>query len=153
MQAIAVFNDKKIKGTVRFIEQGKQVRIEIHLQGLTPNHKHGFHVHEYGDMTDHCESMCAHFNPYGQPHGGPDSKNRHVGDLGNLETDARGHVHTVLYDAVIQLRGAKRNIVGRGLVLHQDEDDLGEGGNEASRKTGNAGKRIACSVIGIARPP
>jgi len=153
MQAIAVFNDKKIKGTVRFIEQGNQVRIEVDIQGLTPNHKHGFHVHEYGDMTDHCESMCSHFNPYGQPHGGPDSIKRHVGDLGNLETDSRGRVHTVMYDRLIQLRGTKRNIIGRGLILHQDEDDLGHGANEASRKTGNAGKRIACSVIGIARPP
>jgi len=109
-------------------------------------------VHEYGDLTDRCESMCAHFNPYGQPHGGPQDKNRHVGDLGNLETDARGRVRTVLYDSLIQLRGTKRNIVGRGLILHQDEDDLGRGTNEASHKNGNAGKRIACSVIGIARP-
>ena len=61
--AIAVF-DSKIKGTVRFTETtDNRVEIEIHLTGLKKNHLHGFHVHECGDMSDHCESMCAHFIP------------------------------------------------------------------------------------------
>ena len=55
-------------------------------------------------------------------------------------------------DNVIQLKGNKYNIIGHGLIIHEDEDDLGLGGNEESLKTGNAGKRIACAVIGYARP-
>ena len=34
-------------------------------------------------------------------------------------------------------------------MLHRLTDDLGEGGNEESKKTGNAGARIACGVIGL----
>ena len=52
------------------------------------------------------------------------------------------------YDNLIKLRGTKCNIIGRGLIIHEDEDDCGQGGNAESLKTGNAGKRIACAVIG-----
>jgi hypothetical protein len=55
------------------------------------------------------------------------------------------------YDDCIKLRGTKANIIGRGLIIHADEDDCGNGGNAESLKTGNAGKRIACAVIGYAK--
>jgi len=38
------------------------------------------------------------------------------------------------------------------LVIHADKDDLGLGDNAESLITGNAGKRIACAVIGYAKP-
>jgi Cu-Zn family superoxide dismutase len=152
MQAIAVFDTKKIRGVVRFTEDGDEVLLDIHIEGLKKSAKHGFHVHEYGDMSEQCESMCAHFNPYGKSHGGPESKDRHVGDLGNVVTDANGVAHYQIRDSMIKLRGTKCNIIGRGLILHADEDDLGKGGHADSLKTGHAGKRIACAVIGYARP-
>jgi Cu-Zn family superoxide dismutase len=96
--------------------------------------------------------MCAHFNPYGKDHGGPDDKERHVGDLGNLVTDKNGIAKYTQRDTMIKLRGSKCNIIGRGLIIHEDEDDLGKGGHKDSLITGHAGKRIACAVIGYARP-
>jgi len=53
---------------------------------------------------------------------------------------------------VIKLRGTKSNIIGRGLIIHADEDDLGLGGEKDSQVTGHAGARIACAVIGYAKP-
>jgi superoxide dismutase, Cu-Zn family len=153
ISAIAVFNNDPIKGTVKFIEEltKDRIRIEINVSGLSANSLHGFHVHEAGDLTDKCTSMCAHFNPYGKIHGCPGVSNRHVGDLGNLETNGQGVAKYVMYDDVIKLRGTKCNIIGRGLIIHEDPDDCGLGNNEESLKTGNAGKRIACAVIGYSK--
>jgi len=150
--AIAVFNDT-IKGTVKFTEDlnNNAVVIDLHLSGLKPNSLHGFHVHEAGDLSDKCTSMCAHFNPYGKTHGCPGMTERHVGDLGNIKTNSKGEAKYSFYDDVIKLRGTKCNIIGRGLIIHEDEDDCGKGGNAESLKTGNAGKRIACAVIGYSK--
>ena len=65
-------------------------------------------------------------------------------------------------DKEIKLKG-KYSIIGRSVVIHQGEDDLGRGGldennkvidkkkHQDSLKTGNAGKRIACGVIGYSK--
>jgi len=153
IKAIAVFDTNKIKGIVYFTEDLKNnnVIIDIHVTGLKKNSKHGFHVHECGDMSDKCESMCAHFNPKKKNHGGPDSKERHVGDLGNLITDKNGIAQYKQIDTVIKLRGTTANIIGRGLIIHADEDDCGLGNEKDSLTTGHAGKRIACAVIGYAK--
>lgn len=152
ISAIAVFDKKPILGTVRFTEDLNNdcVLIDIDIKGLKKG-LHGFHVHEFGDMSDQCESMCAHFNPYGKSHGGPDDRHRHIGDLGNLDVGADGCVKKRMTDSLIRLRGTKANIIGRGLIIHADEDDLGKGGQPDSLTTGHAGKRIACAVIGYAK--
>ena len=62
MKAIAVFTSK-INGFVTFEEIGEKVLVTVQLSGLKINGLHGFHVHEAGDLSDGCESMCAHFNP------------------------------------------------------------------------------------------
>jgi Cu-Zn family superoxide dismutase len=150
--AIAVFSDT-IKGTVKFTEDlnNNVVVIDLNLSGLKSNSLHGFHVHEAGDLTDKCTSMCAHFNPYGKTHGCPGMSERHVGDLGNIKTNSKGEAKYSFHDNVIKLRGSKSNIIGRGLIIHEDEDDCGKGGDAESLKTGNAGKRIACAVIGYSK--
>jgi Cu-Zn family superoxide dismutase len=150
--AISVFNDI-VKGTVKFSEDltNDRIKIDLDIRGLIPNSLHGFHVHEAGDLTDKCTSMCAHFNPFGNTHGCPGMSKRHVGDLGNIKTNDKGEAIYTFFDDVIKLRGNKCNIIGRGLIIHEDEDDCGKGGNAESLKTGNAGKRIACAVIGFSK--
>jgi superoxide dismutase, Cu-Zn family len=70
-----------------------------------------------------------------------------VGDLGNVQTDANGVVTLNIQDKVVSLQG-ENSILGRCLVIHEKADDLGRGDNDESKKTGNAGKRLACGIIG-----
>lgn len=150
IKAIGYF-DKQIRGNVYFEEiVGDKVLVKINLEGFEPNTTHGFHVHECGDLTLGCDTMCAHFNPYNQEHGGQNDKIRHVGDLGNLEADLEGKVSMEFVDNLIKLRGDKANIIGRGLVIHAEPDDCGKGTHIDSKTTGHSGKRIGCAVIGYA---
>ena len=80
-------------------------------------------------------------------HGGPQDDDRHHGDLGNIEAANDGVASIDLLDKVIKLDGPN-SIVGRAVVCHQDDDDLGRGGHQDSKTTGHAGARIACGVIG-----
>ena len=109
--------------------------------------KHGFHVHQYADLSNNCLSTGGHFNPYNKSHGAPTDSERHVGDLGNIETTGSATIFE-MQDDVISLRG-ENSIIGRGLVIHVGEDDLGRGNQPDSRTTGHAGARFACGVIGI----
>jgi len=139
------------KGTL-FFEQANSadpVKVTGEVSGLKKG-LHGFHIHEFGDNTNGCTSAGPHFNPLGKEHGGPTDEVRHVGDLGNVEAGADGVAKVNISDKQIQLQGA-HNIIGRTLVVHADPDDLGKGGHELSKTTGNAGGRLACGVIGITK--
>jgi len=150
ISGIACFNEKKIKGTIEFYENLKDntVTIKINLTGFKKNSIHAMHVHEKGNLSNNCMGACGHFNPYHKNHGNINSKERHVGDLGNIKSDELGNVAMILTDKLIKLRGTKCNIIGRSVVIHENEDDLGLGGHDDSLTTGHAGGRIACAVIG-----
>ena len=142
--AICVLNDF---GTVKFTQlSNNKTLIECNLvcDSTVKYGLHGLHVHKCGDLSEGCKSTCSHYNPDGNVHGGATGKTRHRGDLGNIHVSENGSCNDTF---VANLNVYE--IIGRGLILHEKEDDLGEGGNEESLKTGNAGKRIACGVIGL----
>ena len=131
--------------------QGDAVKVTGQIDGLAPG-QHGFHIHQFGDNTDGCTSAGPHFNPDGCDHGAPEDPKgaRHAGDLGNVLADESGKAAIDITDKFISLTG-ENSILGRTVVVHADIDDLGKGGHELSLKTGNAGGRLACGVIGICK--
>ena len=73
----------------------------------------------------------------------------HVGDLGNVVATEGEDVEVLIEDNQVKLSGPD-SVVGRAIVIHAGEDDLGQGGHDDSKTTGHAGGRVACGIIGIA---
>ncbi|XP_069687101.1 superoxide dismutase [Cu-Zn]-like [Periplaneta americana] len=126
---------------------GAPVLVMGNVTGLAAG-MHGFHVHLRGDMRMGCESAGPHFNPYLHRHGAPQDPMRHVGDLGNIKAGDDGVARVEFLDPIISLTGGPRGIVGRTLVVHAGQDDLGRGHDKESIVTGNSGAMVCCGVIG-----
>jgi Cu-Zn family superoxide dismutase len=113
------------EGTVTFTAvAGGGVAVKASLRGLGPG-THGFH-------------------PKGSPHGAPTDAARHAGDLGNVQAAADGTASLEWTDPAMTLEGPD-SVVGHAVVIHANPDDL------KTQPTGNAGGRVACGVIGIAK--
>jgi Cu-Zn family superoxide dismutase len=123
------------------------VKFMVDIRGATKG-KHGFHVHKSGNMIHAPQSLCEHFNPTGATHGNLNTKNSHVGDLGNIYFDDKNICQVSFIAKRVRLRG-KRSIIGRSLIVHEKEDDLGRGDVPESKTTGNSGGRLFFGVIGI----
>jgi Cu-Zn family superoxide dismutase len=138
-----------VHGTVAFSQAvvGGAVTVKGRIAGLDADAKHGFHVHALGNLSGGCASAGPHWNPLGATHGARADTVRHAGDLGNILADAHGVAEFEFEDVVLSLNGPL-SIIGRTLMVHAGQDDLGRGGDDESKKTGNAGGRAACGVIG-----
>jgi len=134
-----------ISGVVRFTREDDGVRVHAEVHGLDAESLHGFHIHEFGDCTSSDgTSAGGHFDPHGSEHGAPTDEDRHVGDLGNLPADENGVAEVNYVDEKLSFDGID-SILGRGLIVHADEDDL------VSQPVGDAGARLGCGVIGVAQ--
>ncbi|MCO5584793.1 hypothetical protein L7F22_038725 [Adiantum nelumboides] len=122
--------------------------VKVKVTGLKPG-KHGFTLHEFGDLSKGCFSTGLHYNPNKMTHGGPGDEIRHAGDLGNVVAGADGVAETTMVDFQIPLVGPN-SVIGRAFVVHDLADDLGKGGRKRSLITGQAGGRLACGVVGLA---
>ncbi|KAL4486347.1 hypothetical protein ABPG72_007133 [Tetrahymena utriculariae] len=143
-----------ISAVVRLVEKFENNKFVTHLKATfkgLPAGLHGFHVHQYGDLSNGCTTAGPHFNPFNKQHGGPNDENRHVGDLGNVTAVDGQDTNFEFQSDLIRLSG-ETSIVGRSFVIHADEDDLGKGNFEDSKTTGHAGARLACGIIALAAP-
>jgi superoxide dismutase, Cu-Zn family len=146
-RAVALISPTKgnsVHGVVTFEQTDSGVHVMANLSGLKPG-KHGFHIHEFGDITsDDGSSAGGHFNPQGMPHSMPMSEKRHAGDMCNIIADENGNAHLDYIDKVMKL-GGPHSIIGHAVIVHEKEDDF------TTQPTGNAGARIGNGVIGIAK--
>jgi len=144
MSAVAVFTTTDVQGSVIVRKYRTGVYVIAEFDKIPPG-KHGFHIHDAGDLREPgCLGACSHFHigPT-QTHGdkpgctGP----RHTGDLGNISSAQMRYTY--------YLSGVKpEDLFGRSAIVHADEDDLGFGDYPDSHTTGHSGARIACAIFG-----
>ncbi|CAL0299231.1 unnamed protein product [Lupinus luteus] len=149
VKAVAIIiGDNNVRGSLQFLQHPNgTTHVSGSITGLSPG-LHGFHIHALGDTTNGCISTGPHFNPLKKDHGAPTDDTRHAGDLGNIVAGPDGVADISIRDDQIPLSGV-HSILGRAVVVHADPDDLGRGGHELSKATGNAGARVACGIIGL----
>ena len=101
MAVLVPTDGNRVAGTITFTQRRDEVEISGRITGLTPG-KHGFHVHQYGDLSnlETGESAGGHFNPTDMPHG------------------------------VLRLNGPQ-SIVGRAIVVHAKADEFTQPSGDA----------------------
>ena len=149
IKGVAVFKDNTIQGEVVIINAKQGVLLKAKFTKLPPG-PHGFHIHKAGDLRgEGCMGLCEHYDLGQHVHGaGPTSKKeRHTGDLGNISIPVKkSYVRKSYY-----IKGPRViDLLGRSLIVHEGEDDLGQGGHDDSKTTGHSGKRMGCAIIGRA---
>jgi len=145
--AVAVFKTDKIQGDVVATPYKSGIKLIAHFTRLPPG-KHGFHIHKAGDLRgEGCIGLCEHYDIGRNTHGGEpgSTRKRHTGDLGNIEIKGtRGEFRKTYH-----IKGTKpKDLWGRSIIVHKDEDDLGKGHFEDSKTTGHSGARIGCAIFG-----
>lgn len=91
---------------------------------------YGFHIHEYGDCTEHFSKTGNHYNPQNMAHP------HHAGDMPPLISH-NGYAWMAFYDSGLELY----DVIGKSVIVHRDEDDF------TTQPSGNSGEKIGCGVI------
>lgn len=136
-------SNSKVLGTAVFEEKNGIVTMVAKISGLKPG-IHAIHIHEKADCSaNDATSAGGHWNPTFKKHGKWGSSEHHKGDIGNFVADENGN-GTITFSTnewCIECGDQTKDILGKGLIVHQAEDDF------QTQPTGNAGARVACSAI------
>ena len=131
-------------GKVSFTEKDGVVMMKASLSGLKPG-THAIHIHENADCSaPDGKSAGGHWNPTYENHGkwgSPDGY--HKGDIGNFEADEKGNgtISMQTDEWCIGCDDEKKNILGKGIIVHEGADDF------TSQPSGAAGSRVSCGGI------
>ena len=137
-------SDSEVTGDVTFTENESGVHMTAMLTGLTPG-EHAIHIHDKADCSSaDGKSTGGHWNPTNTPHGKwGAAEGYHKGDIGNFTADDSGNA-TVEFSTEEWCIGCEddtKNILGKGVIVHQGVDDF------TSQPSGAAGARVSCTGI------
>jgi len=137
-------SDSDVSGEVSFVEKDGKVTMIANLSGLSEG-EHAIHIHQTADCSaEDGSSTGGHWNPTNEPHGKwGDAKGYHKGDIGNFTAKADGTA-TIEFSTdqwCIGCDDDTKNVVGKGLIVHQGVDDY------TSQPSGAAGARISCAGL------
>jgi Cu-Zn family superoxide dismutase len=142
MAVLSSTQNSSVHGAATFVRSGGVALVNVNLAGFKPNSTHGLHIHDSGDCSARDGSSAGgHFNPTSSDHGGSNGRPRHSGDLGNITADSKGEIYATFEVGDIAFGTGADSIIGRGLIVHADVDDL------KSQPAGNSGVRVACGLI------
>ncbi len=144
--AVIINNAGAEIGTIDVTEGNDGVVLGVSLKGL-PAGKHGFHIHNTGDCSDHdaFKMSGGHISEEGDMHGFFNEEGPEAGDLPNLIVPANGEVVVDFYAPDLEVSGYDETALldenGSAFVIHAEPDDY------TTQPIGGAGARIACGVI------
>lgn len=154
-RAKATFAGEGITGQATLIEYqqatGRVVRVIIDLKGdpaaLAPG-RHGVHLHAVGECTPPFTSAGGHFDPGPAANTDPDVNHPyHLGDLPNLEVNAKGEGHLDALTTRVTLSDGPLTVFdadGTAIIIHKNPDQ----GISGPAKSGvSGGPRIACGIV------
>lgn len=136
-------SNSNVSGNATFTEKNGKVTFVAKLAGLKPG-VHAIHIHEKSDCSAADGSSAGgHWNPTFKKHGKWGIGEYHKGDIGNFIADEKGNGTITLTtdEWCIGCGDATKDILGKGLIVHQGADDF------ITQPTGNSGARVACSAI------
>jgi Cu-Zn family superoxide dismutase len=137
-------SESNVKGDVTFTEKNEEVSMVAMLSGLSEG-EHAIHIHQTADCSAaDGSSTGGHWNPTNEPHGKwGATEGYHKGDIGNFTADAEGNakVEFSTDEWCIGCDDENKNILGKGVIVHQGVDDY------TSQPSGAAGARVSCAGI------
>lgn len=138
-------NESNVSGKVHFVQTDDVVKMMAKVRGLSKG-VHAIHIHEKSDCSSpDGKSAGGHWNPTAQPHGkwGADT-GFHKGDIGNFIVKDDNEDLVVEFSTnewCIGCGDETKDILGKGVIIHQGEDDF------VSQPSGAAGSRVSCAGI------